>query len=174
MIGNGYAVFRPEEHPIRDQMIHYLNASEIVFSEGSAIHLIDIMPRLKARVAVVARRERTLLPRTSLIRKCVELQIYTDCIALGHPYRPQLGVAMGLTWIDPARVLAFLKGHGFVEALPGTNFFDDDTQLISDITEYFEFHRSKRGPAKQGAGNLIMNDIVRFLAKSVGLRGEAN
>lgn len=53
---NGYYVFKPEEHPIIKQLEVINNAEKIIWEEGSAQHLLELLPRQKAKAFYLARR----------------------------------------------------------------------------------------------------------------------
>ena len=53
-----YTIIHPEIMPIRDQLAAYNGASELVFAEGSALHLYALIARPDQRVFIVWRREK--------------------------------------------------------------------------------------------------------------------
>jgi hypothetical protein len=52
----GVTVIAPERLPLKAQLGHYLGAKVIVFAEGSAIHGLELLGRIKAHVVVLNRR----------------------------------------------------------------------------------------------------------------------
>jgi hypothetical protein len=54
---NGYTAMCPETMSYRRQLEHYVAADSIIFAEGSASHGCILLPRLRAKVAIVMRRE---------------------------------------------------------------------------------------------------------------------
>jgi len=53
---SGYRVFHPEQHTIREQLAVYASAEKLVFSEGSAIHGVQLLGRNLGHVIVISRR----------------------------------------------------------------------------------------------------------------------
>jgi hypothetical protein len=53
---SGYRVFHPEKHSVRDQLVAYASAEKLVFSEGSAIHGVQLLGRNLGHVIVISRR----------------------------------------------------------------------------------------------------------------------
>lgn len=55
-LSGGY-VFRPESQPLEDQLKVYLGAKELIFAEGSAIHLCQLLGRFSANIDILNRNE---------------------------------------------------------------------------------------------------------------------
>jgi hypothetical protein len=52
----GATVFYPEEHSLTDQLNTYISYRRIIFSEGSALHGLQLLGQLEAEVTVLCRR----------------------------------------------------------------------------------------------------------------------
>jgi hypothetical protein len=107
----GVTVLRPEERPIRDQLRAYATASMLVFSEGSALHALQLLGRLPSDVLVVVRRpgqrlaEPNLLPRT---RSLTYQEVSSGVLAAAYP-NGSLNLAQGLSIADGERMLDALR-----------------------------------------------------------------
>lgn len=53
---NGYFEFKPEKYPLIAQLEYLKAAEQIIWEEGSAIHLLDILPKLKSKMLLIRRR----------------------------------------------------------------------------------------------------------------------
>jgi hypothetical protein len=53
---SGYHIFHPQEHRLSRQLHVYLNAEKLIFCEGSALHACILLPRLRAKLAIILRR----------------------------------------------------------------------------------------------------------------------
>ncbi len=53
----GFLVFYPEEHTLLNQLNVYSNADVLFFSEGSALHTLQIIGKIRADVYVISRRK---------------------------------------------------------------------------------------------------------------------
>lgn len=53
---NGYFEFKPEDYPLITQLEYLKAAKEIIWEEGSAIHLLDILPQLSSKMVLIRRR----------------------------------------------------------------------------------------------------------------------
>ncbi len=56
-----FHVFRPESFSLRDQMFQITRAKKVVISEGSSLHLYDLLGKVHQEVVVINRRKGSLL-----------------------------------------------------------------------------------------------------------------
>jgi hypothetical protein len=73
---SGYFLFRPEDFSLLDQIDFYRAAEVVIFSEGSAIHALDIAPSLKAKVMVIFRRGGSRIGSDTLKPRCANYHEY--------------------------------------------------------------------------------------------------
>ncbi len=66
MSRSGWSVLIPERLPLVEQLTAYASASELVFSEGSAIHALQLLGRVDSRVQVLCRRQGTRIAEVAL------------------------------------------------------------------------------------------------------------
>lgn len=64
---NGFKVIRPEILPLKEQLAIYAKASELVFSEGSAIYGIQLLGKIACDVHILQRR-----PNRTIAKACVQ------------------------------------------------------------------------------------------------------
>jgi hypothetical protein len=57
----GYHILHPEQQPLSAQVRAYANAEQLIFCEGSAAHACILLPKLRAKVAIVLRRKASAL-----------------------------------------------------------------------------------------------------------------
>lgn len=146
LAAEGYRIFRPEQHSLADQIAALAGAERIVASEGSALHLFDLLPPVRARIAVIGRRRGMAIPRTCLAEKAADLHLIRPPFIIGtlHRRNPR---ANALTFIDPHEVLVALREAGFIATLPGPGFLDDTAGLRADIDAYVAHWRRLAGDA---------------------------
>ncbi|EBA17041.1 hypothetical protein RSK20926_08727 [Roseobacter sp. SK209-2-6] len=53
----GYEVFHPQDHSMRDQIARYKAARHVIAADGSALHLFALVGRPDQKVAIIMRRE---------------------------------------------------------------------------------------------------------------------
>ncbi|QDG39808.1 glycosyltransferase family 61 protein [Alteromonas mediterranea] len=73
----GFKVMRPESISVLEQLRIYSQADELVFSEGSALHTLQLLGRIKARVTILNRRTGTKLAVNFLKERIKSLE-YLD------------------------------------------------------------------------------------------------
>ena len=110
----GILVVHPETLGIPEQIDLYGRARRIVFSEGSALHTLQLMGRLDAEIVVLARRPgqrvaaSSLRPRVRSLRYIEALAgLIHGCHQWGKPYR-----ARGIAPLDERRFLAEMRAIG--------------------------------------------------------------
>lgn len=52
----GARIYRPEQHPLAEQLATYLAHTQLVFTEGSALHGLQLLGRLPGELTVLSRR----------------------------------------------------------------------------------------------------------------------
>lgn len=87
----GYYEFLPEKYSIQKQIEFICSAQEIVWEEGSAVHLLELLPYIDSRQTLIMRRELTNFDYIKFIleHKSVNVMTYTnvsfiDCVAPPH------------------------------------------------------------------------------------------
>jgi len=63
---SGVIVMHPESLPLAVQLRCYRSAARLIFSEGSAVHALQLLGRLEAEIAVVTRRPRQRMAAQAL------------------------------------------------------------------------------------------------------------
>lgn len=163
--GAGYFCLRPEEYPILQQLKYYANAKKIIFSEGSAIHLCDLLPRLEADVAVLNRRPLSVLAETSLRNKARRLFILDDCVRVLSPRsKTNVGFNRALSYFPLDQIQQILIRHQFVEAAHWPSGWHKRVSL----TDAFQFLNSI--PQDDGHDELSLDDageVVTLLMDEV-------
>lgn len=106
----GYAIIRPERISLREQLTLYQNASTIIFSEGSAVHTLQLLGYIDARVAIISRRPKRCMAIKILSTRIKHLSYINAISAFVQP-RSSLGS------IQPNFGIAFLDLPSFFEQL---------------------------------------------------------
>lgn len=166
----GYFAFHPENFPMRVQMEHYLDAEKVIFSEGSAIHVIDLMPRLDAEIAVLNRRSASIAS-CSLTDKCAALHMF-DGIFIGHPSFDPRMQPQGLSWADMTAFTEMLRDKGFIDAVPETDFFRDPAAIRDDLVSYLRSARDMRG--RDISEEALTAEALAFAVRGIGIAARHN
>jgi hypothetical protein len=80
----GVMVIRPESLPLVEQLKAYLSASDVIFSEGSAVHATQLMGRALGNVHVLTRRPGATLASHSLTPRARSLAYHDLTVGLVH------------------------------------------------------------------------------------------
>jgi len=109
----GVTVMRPETLPLLEQLRVYARARAIVFSEGSALHALQLLGRGLGQVHVLRRRPGTSVAAAALAARCTSIQ-YHDVgeLLCGLNVFGQPAVAHGMTLPSADRLLAALTDAG--------------------------------------------------------------
>ncbi|MFN2203945.1 MAG: tetratricopeptide repeat protein [Caldilineaceae bacterium] len=81
LLSAGFQIFRPEHHSLIEQLYHYSHARVCLFSEGSALHALELLGYLPRRPAVVVlgRRAETEAQWRRVVRPRTPQYIYCAC-----------------------------------------------------------------------------------------------
>lgn len=131
----GYRVLRPETLGLAEQIAAVTGADRIVMSEGSAMHLLDVLPPIRAEVAVLARGPGSTLTRHCLTGKVRRLALFRPRFMIGsldaaHPR------SNAVAFLEPRDFLAFLAAEGFTESVPPGGFLEEAGLLEADLAAY--------------------------------------
>lgn len=112
--GLGFKIIYPEALPLAEQLQLYFSASNIVFSEGSAIHALQLLGRISARVFIIPRRPGRKLVRRILLSRASHVA-YLESIDFFLPGLTMRGEIpdKGITLLNPRRLCTQLEEHGF-------------------------------------------------------------
>ncbi|MCX8133831.1 MAG: glycosyltransferase family 61 protein [Roseococcus sp.] len=170
LVALGYAEFRPETLPIADQANAYVHAEKIIFSEGSAIHLFDILPPVRAEIAVLNRRPGSHLGQDSLQSKAARLHLYDGVRLLGDP-RGGLTATLGL--FDPRAVLDFLQKAGMIPAIAVPDLLEEAEELAEDIAGFVRARHPAAAVRRTHDEERLLAETITYLARQA-LRGPAH
>ena len=140
----GFTQFRPEEHPLIDQLKTIANAGKIILSDGSTGHLLDLLPEIQAEVAFLARPYKTNIPKNSVAPKVRHVSIFDDVVSLITPLNsrntPQ--ETRALLYAPLSRIINFLKYHNFIKKnAPDIRAPDYVTDMQHYLSSRSEWHQ---------------------------------
>ncbi|MBT79536.1 MAG: hypothetical protein CL587_04005 [Alteromonadaceae bacterium] len=125
MARQGFTIFKPESADIVTQLKYYKSAEEIVFAEGAALHVLELMGEIQAKITVLQRRNQTdVLFRPLLTARCQDVAFFGDLVELQSLYVPanQNSAAHGsaLSFLDAEALAHFLAERLKCETLDVT------------------------------------------------------
>ena len=147
----GARVMHPETLPLDEQLRCYRSARRLVFSEGSALHAMQLLGRVRAEVSVLTRRPDLRMARAALRPRAAALHWVdaTSGLLRGH-HRSGRGVdnSRALAVLDPPVLLARLgeaTGLGLARHWDAARFAAASAQ---DVTRWVRARRLRlRGQA---------------------------
>lgn len=100
-------VFHPETATLTEQLAFYRRARHLVFAEGSALHALQLLGHVGARVTVLVRRARTRLAAASLAPRVQSLDYLNALRGCIHGLRPDgtPQAPTGISLLDEVRLL---------------------------------------------------------------------
>ncbi|PRO75325.1 hypothetical protein C6Y40_02220 [Alteromonas alba] len=135
----GYTIFRPEKHSLYEQFRYYKSAAEIVLAEGAALHVMELLGEMNARITVLQRRSNSdQLFSPILEARCKNVNFFGALKVL-----PSLFVVKGYKSAAHGSALSVLHASAFKGHLTqqlALNGFDTDEFLATvrqDIDSYF-------------------------------------
>ncbi|WP_296050590.1 glycosyltransferase 61 family protein [uncultured Alteromonas sp.] len=128
MQANGITVIKPECLPLKEQLAIYAQAETLIFSEGSAIHGLQLLGHINCNVRILKRRPNVLMAKGLLTPRTKELT-YHDIGYLVAGLRADGSPATdaGITICDKDRVKEFICSQGL--SIRGWN----DEAFMADV-----------------------------------------
>lgn len=170
----GYFIFKPEKYDLLTQLNYYKSAKQIIFAEGGALHVLELLGQLKATIHVIQRRRGTdVMFKPLLSSRCEECSFFSELHVL-----PSLFIAKGQASAAAGSALSVLESQTFANHIQGYlvkeefNLPEFNRQVASDIKEYYEAYE-KRVKDSKAPNRLLTNykDSVMKLHKKGKIEG---
>lgn len=156
LVDDGYLAFRPEDHTLIDQLATFYNAKQLIISEGSALHICDLLPKIDAQVGVLNRRGGDRLAITTLKGKADRLSVFGN---VGVAFVPQTGNVR-----DPSKAYSFMDMHQTLENLESAGFLSSLPTAIPDgYQEDFASFLAAQG--MDNGTNAMVKNLLSELAR---------
>jgi len=147
----GYFIFCPEQYPVATQLKVYLQAERLIFEEGSALHLLELLAEIKAEVLVIERRlNAKASPFDSVLAmRAPHYRKYSQAVALPPLSTAKFAGANTLSVLDLTALAEFLVQHGFASPalLQG---FTWQPQAKNDVLDYLLVRSNPPAPGFDG------------------------
>ena len=140
----GVHVFYPEEHSVQEQIAFYSRVRHLIFSEGSAVHTLQLMGRLGADISILVRRPWRWHAFASLWPRARSLRYLRAVEALIRGVGPSRRVQhhRGISVLDEAKLLRAFRRVG-LDLAPRWDAAEYRASRDRDIRSWIE--RRKRG-----------------------------
>jgi hypothetical protein len=111
----GFKIMRPEDLSLHEQIKIYKASKKIFFSEGSAVHALQLLGHLNADVSIIVRRPKARIAKEALSARVLSLN-YLDFIhgllfglrSSGHPNESK-----GITLLNSSLIVSHFQNMGF-------------------------------------------------------------
>lgn len=115
----GATIFRPEEYSLVQQLSHYVSYRRIIFSEGSALHGLQLLGRLQAEVTILRRHGGFKDSPDFLMSRVAKLNRVSleDGMVHGYGKHGYAVYGTGLFFINASKLQGFCKDY-FYETDP--------------------------------------------------------
>lgn len=140
LIKNNYIEIFPEKLSIEQQIKIFLNATHIIAEEGSALHTLDLIPEIQAKVFLISRRRNYSTFKDLINNVSSEMYVFDDVIAIDTELRD--ANALSISFSLPQMVHQ-LKEHRFI--------LDDDISssrinenIVNDISQFYKLKNNER------------------------------
>jgi len=164
LVKAGYYALRPEKYSFSDQLKYYFNAKKIVFSEGSAIHMCDLLPYINADVAVINRRPLSILAETSLRGRTKSLFILqAACRAISPRSNTSVGFNKALSYVRLKEVQVFLTKNNFTIPSDWPEEWQEGV-LHREALQYYREYLSKNENSEAIDTDLLISKLMDEVA----------
>lgn len=158
----GVRIFRPEQASITEQMTVYASAERLIFSEGSAVHGLQLLGRSLGDVTIISRRRGFRIGEVS-IRPRSETLRYWEFIGgvvcgLTEDGRPAGALGLSLVRIRP--ILVGLENLG----IPIKKFWDQDAydaEVSNDLEAWLTWFRGHRFSRTEASKASVYDSMTR-------------
>lgn len=167
LLRTGCSVIRPEALPLDAQLSAYINAERLIFSEGSAVHGVQLMGRLNKPIDIIQRRPGSRIANYSLGKRTPSLR-YHNVIrqmvsGLWRDGVPALDVGIAIPHEEA--LISFFESLGLpVSRAWSTACFQE--AVSSDVCRWVEGELASPRSANKGS----VEEIKRGLSMA-GFRG---
>jgi len=142
---NGFTIFYPEKHSLKHQLNVYFNAQELLFSEGTAIHVLELLGNINAKVGVIRRRQAGRIAIEPPLKNRVKnYSIFEENFPLPSlyvaPKRTTAASGSAVCFVDVGKISEYLASEF------GVNNVDHDQlkqQSLEDLDTYYETYKKK-------------------------------
>lgn len=131
---NGYVEVYPEKLSIEQQIKLFYNATHIVAEEGSALHTLDLIPKIDAKIFLISRRQNYPTFIDLVKRVSSEIFIFDDVMILDTELREANALSVSFSLHN---IIHRLKEHSFIK----DDYFSQsqlNNEIVKDITNFYK------------------------------------
>jgi hypothetical protein len=142
---NDFHIFYPENHSIVEQLQTYKSAKEVVFAEGGALHVLELLGDIDANIYVIARRPKSQAVYNAMLEaRAKSFTFFTSVVTLQSLFVPVQsnktahGSAISVVAIDA--LVTFLQNSLQVDI--ATFVLKDFIEVVErDLQGYYDYYK---------------------------------
>ena len=142
LINHSFVEIYPENYTVKQQIEFIVSAKVIVWEQGSACHLLKILPKLKGTSILIGRDLSAPVIENLIKSKFDRVLIYRDVEGIFSPRKwyanKNMGNAVMATFRHPKNFLIFLKKHNLVSSIE----FEEGVFKISERKDLLYFYKN--------------------------------
>lgn len=168
---NGFTIVYPEKLSLIEQLKLYKNASQIIFSEGTALHVLELLAEISAQIGVIRRRKHGLesfqmvlnsrCPNWSYIEPAI------DFPSLFVPKRSEKSASGSATSIHCSVSLELYLKNKFAIRYFDSSFYKSES--LKDLDNYREYYKGQLEKTAFGKEIMEQFDLVQKRTLQTGL-----
>jgi hypothetical protein len=146
LASEGFEIFHPERHSIAEQLDCYRKAQVLVFSEGSAVHGVELLGQSLGQVVLLNRRQPMHSACIAPVRaRARQLLTITSNLPIGTPLQTDDGRerrSRGLAVLDSVSVLRVLRAEGIarLESFSPVQYLEHSEAELADYVSELSAH----------------------------------
>jgi hypothetical protein len=157
---SGHRVFYPELHSLREQLSVYASAETLIFSEGSAIHGVQLLGQNLGHVLVIKRRPERHLGY-ALLKPRADQVSYIDCLRGLISTSNEADRVHGMAVVDASALAEQLHRAGIYLA-PAVKMREFRTAQRRDLRSWLSSWGASMLRSQRGSCSQIVRELVRL------------
>jgi len=142
----GVIVVHPETIPLDDQLRLYQNAGRLLFSEGSALHALQLLGRIPGKVGVLMRRPKGRMAAGAVSRRAEAAWIGPLSGHIRGTRRDGRGpeISNGVTVLDPGALIDALGAGMGIHLAPYWDTAIYREACVADVRRWIDYRKARR------------------------------
>ncbi len=141
-VADGYIEICPENYSLQEQVDILLNSKFAIFEEGSAVHLLELLPKTVVKTYLIQRRANAGNLHKVLKEKTNFVGFYDD-VTLIEPVAGEGGFNRNSFINNPAGLVEDLVGYGFISKESGLSLESFVREVADNVNDYINFITGK-------------------------------
>ncbi|MEG3765445.1 glycosyltransferase family 61 protein [Alteromonas sp. 14N.309.X.WAT.G.H12] len=165
----GFYILKPETLSLQEQLSYYKSADILVFAEGAALHVLELLGEIPGKVVIIQRRKHAQKIFIPLLQKrSKEVVSFSELYELPSLFlqTPSNKPAHGsvLSVLDSRALSAFLEQH--IQCQP----FDQDrftSQVKADIQHYYQTYSARVTAINPALLSRFKDNVTKLVTEGI-------